>query len=96
MERRVLSMPRGPSAGITTIRCTELELPRERSFVFGHGSKSLVFSDSQSKFRKKEKPECGIARIGEPLFEREEKQSRWLQPLPMVGVKGPAKEGQES
>jgi hypothetical protein len=88
MERRVLSMPRGPSAGITTIRCTEPELPRERSFVF---------SDSQSKFRKKEKPESGlIARIGEPLFEREEKQSRWLQPLPMIGVKGRAKEGQES
>jgi hypothetical protein len=29
MERRVLSMPRGPSAGITTIRYTELEVPRE-------------------------------------------------------------------
>jgi hypothetical protein len=29
MERRVLSMPRGPSAGITTIRYTALEVPRE-------------------------------------------------------------------
>jgi hypothetical protein len=52
-------MPRGPSAGITTIRVSEPELPRERSFVFGHGSKSLVFSDSQVSFGRRRNPRAG-------------------------------------
>ena len=73
MERRVLGMPRGPSAGITTIRYTGPEVPRDISFVCGHG-----------------------AGIGDPLIECEEKKSRWLQALAMIGVNGRAHEGQES
>ena len=69
MERRVLGMPRGPSAGITTIRYTEPEVPRDISFVCEHGRKSLVLS----------------ARIGDPLIECEEKKNRWLQALAMEG-----------
>ena len=47
MERRVLSMPRGPSAGITTIRYTELQVPRETISVSRRAESVRVEAESK-------------------------------------------------
>jgi hypothetical protein len=47
MKRRVLSMPRGPSAGITTIRYTELEVPRETISVSRRAESVRVEAESK-------------------------------------------------
>lgn len=47
MERRVLCMPRGPSAGITTIRYTELEVPRETISVSRRAESVRVEAESK-------------------------------------------------
>ena len=46
-ERRVLSMPRGPSAGITIIRYTEPEVPREESSVSKRAEGERVEAESR-------------------------------------------------
>ena len=47
MKRTVLSMPRGPSAGITTIRYTELEVPRETISVSRRAESVRVEAESK-------------------------------------------------
>jgi hypothetical protein len=47
MERRVLSMPSGPSAGITTIRYTELGVPRETISVSRRAESVRVEAESK-------------------------------------------------
>jgi hypothetical protein len=71
MERRVLGMPTGLSAGITTIRNTEPEVPRERRVV----SKCFELQIFSHEFWKKRKPRAGRSpEWSERFFESEEKQ----------------------
>jgi hypothetical protein len=47
MKRKVLSMPRGPSAGMTTIRYTEVEVPREMISVSRRAESVRVEAESK-------------------------------------------------